>query len=104
MFPHNRQVKREQEFFHVHYGIFSSKSQSQDIGGDTVILDNIRAMCAKRGISTFVLERELGFGDGTIIKWKTASPTVGKLKRVADYFGVTVDELLCEPDASDEAS
>lgn len=103
MFPHNRQVKREQESFHVHYGIFSSKSQSQDIGGDIVILDNIRAMCTKRGISTFTLERELGFGDGTIMKWKTASPTVGKLKRVADYFGVTVDELLRE-DAADQAS
>ena len=102
MFPHNRQVKREQESFHVHYGIFSSKSQSQDIGGDIVILDNIRAMCAKRGISTFMLERERGFGDGTIMKWKTASPTVGKLKRVADYFGVTVDELLRE-DATDQA-
>ena len=102
MFPHNRQVKREQGSFHVHYGIFSSKSQSQDIGGDIVILDNIRAMCAKRGISTFMLERELGFGDGTIMKWKTASPTVGKLKRVADYFGVTVDELLRE-DATDQA-
>lgn len=102
MFPHNRQVKREQESFHVHYGIFSSKSQSQDIGGDIVILDNIRAMCAKRGISTFMLERELGFGDGTIMKWKTASPTVGKLKRVADYFGVTVDELLRE-EANEQA-
>lgn len=67
-----------------------------------MILDNIRMMCAKRGISTFVLERELGFGDGTIRKWKTASPTVGKLKRVADYFGVTVDELLRED--SDQAS
>ena len=96
MFAHNRQIKREQESFHVYYGIFSFKSQSQDIGGDIVILDNIRTMCEKRGISTFVLERELGFGDGTITKWKTASPTVGKLKRVADYFGVTVDDLLRE--------
>ena len=101
MFPHNRQVKRKQEPFRVYYGIFSFKRKSQDIGGDIVILDNIRMMCAKRGISTFVLERELGFGDGTIIKWKTASPTVGKLKRVADYFGVTVDELLRED--SDQA-
>ena len=96
MFPINRQVKREQEFFHAYYGIFSFKSQSQDIGGDVLILDNIRAICEKRGISTFMLERELGFGDGTITKWKTASPTIGKLKRVADYFGVTVDDLLRE--------
>ena len=32
------------------------------------------------------------------MKWKAASPTVGKLKRVADYFGVTVDELLADTD------
>lgn len=61
-----------------------------------VILDNIRALCSKRGVTTFSLERKLGLGSGTISKWGTVSPTVAKLKRVADYFGVTVDELLKE--------
>ena len=38
----------------------------------------------------------MGFGNSTIRGWAKSSPTVEKLKAVADYFGVTIDELLSD--------
>ena len=59
-----------------------------------MILENIKALCDKKGISTYELERKLGFGRNTIRKWDTVSPTVNNVKAVADFFHVKVDYLL----------
>ncbi len=67
-----------------------------------MLLNKIRKLCDARGISIFRLERDLKFGNGTVRGWSCSSPSADKLKRVADYFGVTVDELLRE-DAADQA-
>ncbi len=61
-----------------------------------MILKQIRRMCTEKRITISKLERDLGFGNGTIRNWDVANPGSGKLKAVADYFGVTVDELLKE--------
>ncbi|MCI8479120.1 MAG: helix-turn-helix transcriptional regulator [Oscillospiraceae bacterium] len=61
-----------------------------------MILENISRLCKKNNISIAKLERETGLGNATIRGWKRASPTVDRLKLVADYFGVTLDELLRE--------
>lgn len=63
-----------------------------------MILGNIRKKCEETGISTYALEKQLGLGNGTVARWATSSPSVDKLKRVADFFGVTVDELLSDTD------
>ena len=54
----------------------------------------IARLCDQRNISICRLERECGISNGTIGKWRTSSPTADKLKKVADYLGCTVDELL----------
>lgn len=54
----------------------------------------ISKLCSEKGITVTELEKILGFGNSTIIKWKKSNPTVEKLKKVADYFGVSVDSLL----------
>ena len=56
--------------------------------------DRIRALANARGMSLPMLEAELGFGNGTIVKWDKASPNSEKLSKVADYFHVSVDYLL----------
>lgn len=61
-----------------------------------MIVDNIRALCEENGTSIWALERALGIGNGVISRWSSSSPSVKKLKLVADYFGVTVDDLLKE--------
>lgn len=66
-----------------------------------MILENITKLCKKKGISIAKLEKECGIGNGTIGCWDNSSPTVSKLKAVADHFGVTVDDLIRE-DGRDE--
>ena len=69
-------------------------------GGETLILDNIQKLCKERGISVARLERELGFGNATIRGWGSSSPNVDNLKKVADFFGVTVDSLISNASSS----
>lgn len=59
-----------------------------------MILENIRRLCSKKPVSIAKLERETGISNGTIARWDTSSPTVENVQKVAEYFGVTVDELL----------
>ena len=61
-----------------------------------MILRKVVELCEKKGISVYRLENDLEFANGTIRKWNNAKPRADKLKAVADYFGVTVDELLKE--------
>lgn len=59
-----------------------------------MVYESIMALCQKKGIRVARLERECGLGNATIRGWENASPRVDLLKRVADYFGVTVDDLI----------
>lgn len=63
-----------------------------------MIFEKISSLCEERGISVHALEKELGFGKSTILRWRTASPGVDKLKMVADYFEVPIDFLVAEDD------
>lgn len=67
-----------------------------------MIYTNISNLCRANGISIARLERETGLGNATVRGWANSSPTVEKLKAVADYFGVTVDELLAEDGSTNE--
>lgn len=60
--------------------------------------ETIKRLCKSNNISVFCLERKLGFGNGAISKWDDSSPTVANLKKVADYFGVAIDELISNKD------
>lgn len=59
-----------------------------------MLVENIRRLCKKKGITLWALERELGIGNGVIAKWAHSNPRIDLVKKVADYFGCTVDELL----------
>lgn len=56
--------------------------------------DRIRELANKKGMSLPALEAELGFGNGTIVKWDKASPNSEKLVKVANFFHVSTDYLL----------
>lgn len=58
------------------------------------VRDRIKALANARGIGLPKLEMELGFGNGTIVKWNKSSPSADKLQKVADYFDVSIDYLL----------
>lgn len=69
-------------------------------GGENMILSNIARLCKEKGISIARLERELGFGNATIRGWGVSSPSVDNLKKVANFFGVTIDSLIADPSDS----
>lgn len=57
---------------------------------------NVKTMCANRNISVRMLENKLGFPRSSICKWDTNTPGVDKVKKVADYFGVSIEYFLSE--------
>ena len=59
-----------------------------------MIYKNVVRLCKEKGISIARLERETGIGNGTIGRWEKSSPSVDNAKKVADFFGVTVDSLM----------
>lgn len=59
-----------------------------------MIYKNVVSLCKKAGISVARLEVETGIGNGTIGRWDVSSPSVERLKKVADFFGVTIDDLI----------
>ena len=59
-----------------------------------MLTEKIKELCKAHGISVPKLEDTLGFGAGTISKWKTSSPSADKIKKVAEYFHVSTDYLL----------
>lgn len=66
-----------------------------------MIYANIISLCKAKGISVAQLERDTGLGNATVRTWESVDPGIKKVKRVADYFGVTIDSLLsADSDAS----
>lgn len=62
--------------------------------GEKLLYDNVKALCEKKGISVWKMEKELGFSNASICKWNENEPGIRKVKKVADYLGVTLEELL----------
>lgn len=57
--------------------------------------NNFLAECAKKGKSPAVVAEELGFSNSATTCWKNGSlPRMSSRKKIADYFGITVDELM----------
>lgn len=56
--------------------------------------DRIKELADARNISLPTLESTLGFGNSTIVKWDKSIPNADKLKKVAEYFNVSMDYLM----------
>lgn len=61
-----------------------------------MLLDRIKKEAEKKGISITKLEEATGLSNGTIGKWNTANPRIDTLRPVAEFLGITIDELLKE--------
>lgn len=58
------------------------------------LYERIEQLRKNRKISQGNLEKELGFSNGSISKWRNSNPTTERLQKIADYFGVSVDYLM----------
>lgn len=63
------------------------------------LYERIEALRKERKISQGNLEKELGFSNGSISKWKNSSPTTERLQKLADYFGVSIQYLTTGEDS-----
>ena len=65
------------------------------------VYERIENLMKSRGISSQgKLEKELGFSNGSISKWKNSMPTSERLQKVAEYFNVSVEYLMTGEDKS----
>lgn len=56
--------------------------------------DRMKKLCNDRKISINDLENALGYSKNTLYRLKTQTPGADKLKKIAEYFDVSVDYLL----------
>lgn len=50
--------------------------------------------CWEKRTTIAGLERAVGLSNGTISKWKECSPRLDNVKKVANFLGCTIDELM----------
>lgn len=61
----------------------------------SVLYARIIELCDQHEITITRLEKECGFSNATIKKWKdTSTPGIDKVQRIARYFDVSTDYLL----------
>ena len=80
------------------YGLRSRKYTKRNQSGYSSnsanrVYENVMALCRERNIRVARLEKEAGIGNGTVRGWETSSPSIITLQKVADYFGVTLNDL-----------
>lgn len=61
---------------------------------NNLLIDNIRILCKKNKVSISKLEADLFLSPGLISRWNKSMPALDKVADIADYFGVSIDELL----------
>lgn len=57
------------------------------------LLTHIREICAARGTTIAKVEKAIGFNK-VIYNWDKYTPSIDKVAAVADYFGISIDELI----------
>ena len=61
----------------------------------SILYQRIEELCNSNNVSITRLEKECGFSNATIKKWKeTSIPGIDKVQKIAKYFNVTTDYLL----------
>lgn len=58
------------------------------------IVERIKMKCKQKGTTMGTLEREFGFGNGTIRRWDERMPSADKMLIIAKRLDVTVEWIL----------
>lgn len=59
-----------------------------------MLYDKIKTLAAEKGVTISQMEEDLELPDRNTCKWNTVLPRVDTLKKVADYFGVSIEYFL----------
>lgn len=68
------------------------------------MVEQIKKLCAEHKTTVKSLEKELGFGNGTIRRWDTNAPSVERISMVANRFNVPMSYLMGETDDPSDRS
>lgn len=58
--------------------------------------EKIKAIAEEKKIPIRVIEKESDLPQGSICRWDKIKPNVYKVKAVADYLGVDINDLLSD--------
>lgn len=61
---------------------------------NSVIVESIKKLCKDNNITVSQLEKETGMSQGLVSKWKDKIPSLDKIVDIANYFNVTIDEVI----------
>ena len=66
------------------------------IMGGVKVYEKLQILLDKTDKTAYQVSKETGVSTATLSNWKNGNyvPKVDKLKKIADYFGVTVDYFL----------
>lgn len=56
--------------------------------------ERIKTLCKEKGVTVTGTEKELGFAKGSLCKVNTSKPSMEKVQKLAEYFGVSVQYLM----------
>lgn len=58
------------------------------------IVESIKKLCKNSNIPVSQLEKEVGLSQGLVSKWMNTTPSLDKIIDIADYFNVSLDEVV----------
>lgn len=58
--------------------------------------DNFLHLCNQKGISPSAAAVEMGFQKSVVTRWKKSTPTEANRRKIAQYFGVSLDDLMSD--------
>ena len=57
------------------------------------LLERVKHLCKEKGVTQGKMEKDIGISNGASSKWKTSSPSMAILQKLADYFSVPIEYL-----------
>lgn len=62
------------------------------------MLERVKELAKKQDITVLDLAERLGLSRNTFYSWDKSSPKASTVGKVADYFNVSVDYIMCRTD------
>lgn len=71
---------------------------------DSIVFERINNLCKENHVTIKKLSEDLGLSDSLIRKWRaTTTPSIDKVRLIAEYFGVSTDYLIGLSDVREPA-
>ncbi len=61
-----------------------------------MVYDSVKKICDEKGMTISSVEKAAGIGNGTIAGWKSSSPRMDILIKVANVLEVSIEDLTRE--------